>query len=363
MKPEPRVEEFPVGLLRFDPENPRMPASVSGKNEEEVIDWMLGDASIIELMGSIGEMGYFPGEPLLVVPLPKKPLHQVVEGNRRLCAVKLLANPKLAQRLKNTVGTISKEAVNKPHSLPIIVYSDRQEILTYLGYRHVTGIKSWGPLSKAKYLKQLYGASRQRNVQEKLRELAKIIGSKSNYVERLLKGLYVYDRILKQDYFDLEGVQDNLRFEVLNTALSYSNISSFLGVSRRGVAPKTLKQGELKDLTSWLFEKHGEERARVSESRRLKDLNEVVANPNALAAFRNGQPLDDAYRLTKAPADIFRASVIEARSLLKRAGNNIHWVSSPMPSDIDAVEDIQRIARNLLAILDKLLKDPEIGEP
>src|ERR1700730_12102676 len=90
------IQYLPIDDLLFDPKNPRFPFTLDGDNEEEVMEWMLKDATIVELMGSIGVKGYFPGEPLLVVPSKKSDKFYVVEGNRRLCAVKLLNKPHLA---------------------------------------------------------------------------------------------------------------------------------------------------------------------------------------------------------------------------------------------------------------------------
>src|SRR5215213_1520785 len=141
--------------LLFDPDNPRFPSTVRGTNEDEVIEWMLKDATIVELMSSIGEKGYFPGEPLLVVPAKKANKYLVVEGNRRLCAVKLLNDPSLAASKKKSVQQASSEAKFHPTELPVLTYKTRDEILDYLGYRHITGIKEWDALAKAKYLEQL----------------------------------------------------------------------------------------------------------------------------------------------------------------------------------------------------------------
>src|SRR5882762_9376812 len=96
-----------VDNLLFDPDNPRFPSTLNGEDEDEVLDWMLKDATIVELMGSIGEQGYFPGEPLLVVPAKKGGKYYVVEGNRRLSAVKLLLKPNLAPTKKKSVQIAS----------------------------------------------------------------------------------------------------------------------------------------------------------------------------------------------------------------------------------------------------------------
>ena len=56
---EPKIEE-----LEFDPLNPRLPKKLQNKSDAEVIEWMLLDASILDLVASIGLSGFFPAEPL-----------------------------------------------------------------------------------------------------------------------------------------------------------------------------------------------------------------------------------------------------------------------------------------------------------
>ena len=57
-----------VEQLQLDPENPRLPSAADDhRNELSIIQWMVRNENMVELMGSIGAQGYFPGEPLLVV--------------------------------------------------------------------------------------------------------------------------------------------------------------------------------------------------------------------------------------------------------------------------------------------------------
>ena len=103
-------------------------------------------------MRSIGQKGYFEGEPLLLIE--ENDSYVVVEGNRRLAAVKLL-NQQIPppSRRSNSVAQIRDEAVEPaPVELPCILYSSRRDVMRYLGYRHITGIREWDALSKAKYL-------------------------------------------------------------------------------------------------------------------------------------------------------------------------------------------------------------------
>lgn len=214
----------PVKNLRFDPDNPRLPSTVNGNKESEVIEWMLDDATLPELMAAIGEQDYFPGEPLLVVPADqrKDDIYTVVEGNRRLAAVKLLQNPGLAPMGSKKVQIISDEAKKRPGELPALVFDKRDDILRYLGYRHVTGIKEWNPLAKARYLEQLAQKSKGPYSKKKFQAMARTIGSHWDYVARLLTGLAIYKLMESRSFFGIQGLDENdIEFAVLTTALSY----------------------------------------------------------------------------------------------------------------------------------------------
>ncbi|MEW4477584.1 hypothetical protein, partial [Vibrio cholerae] len=79
------IEFIPLSKLNLDKSNPRLPSKFRKGNlsKSEIVNWMLGDASIIELMLAIGNAGFFIGEALLVIQ-ESDGTYTVVEGNRRL---------------------------------------------------------------------------------------------------------------------------------------------------------------------------------------------------------------------------------------------------------------------------------------
>jgi hypothetical protein len=231
---EPKVTELvPIESLRFDPDNPRLPSSVDGRKESEVLKWMLENATLPELMAAIGEQGYFVGEPLLVVPANKNKVgvYKVIEGNRRLAAVKLLHDPKLALARPKIVQQISENAKWKPDKLPVLVFDERDDIIFYLGYRHVTGIKEWGPLAKARYLEQIAQKTKGPYSKKKFQEMARTIGSQWDYVAKLLTGFAIYKQMDENNFFGIENLdEESIEFAILTTALSYDNIIAYLGL-------------------------------------------------------------------------------------------------------------------------------------
>ena len=140
------IQEILIDNLRFDPFNPRLPRLsriYEQQDDSEIIDWMLIDASLIDLFSSIANNGYFAGEPIVVVK-GEGVDYIVVEGNRRLAAVKLLNNPQLSSIKQATIRDIIQEREIKeiPHSLPCYILEYREQADDYLGFRHVTGVKS-----------------------------------------------------------------------------------------------------------------------------------------------------------------------------------------------------------------------------
>jgi hypothetical protein len=357
-----QIESISVGYLQFDPENPRLPSTIDGSNQQAVIAWMLEDATIVELMRSIGSQNYFPGEPLLVVPTINPEHYEVIEGNRRLTAVKLLLNPDLAPIRKKAVAEASAEAKYKPATLPVLVFSSRDEIIHYLGYRHITGIKPWGSLAKAKYLKQLLGTITDVPSSEHHRTLARYIGSRSDVVARLLSGLGVYERIVENDFFDIPGMnEETIDFSILTTALAYTNTARFIGLEDSQDTELTnIDNNRLEELTSWIFKKTPEGGTRIGESRRLKELNSVISKPAALAAFRDFKTLDEAFLLTEEPTKIFRKSITEARIRLINARDYTHMLTEVTQMDSDNLKELLGIVKLIKASIDtKLLEEEE----
>jgi hypothetical protein len=356
------VAHISVELLDFDCLNPRLPNYLNKSDDGEVVEWMLKEANIVELMGSIGEQGYFEGEPLIVVPSKAKPNHfEVVEGNRRLSAVKLLLKPELALTRKAAVLQAAKAAGQKPTELPVLKFDSRDEVLRYLAYRHITGIEPWNPLQKARYLKQLASSSDFKKLKkdELRRRLAKEIGSNSNYVARLLAGLAVYEAIEDSHFFDIAGLDEKtISYSVLTTALTYDTLSKHIGLKGPTDDEVTgLVKKELKELTSWLFEKNSEGQTRLGESRNLQKLARVVAEPKALAKFRTGRPLAEADLLTSGPVEAFRISLSEAKARLETARDCVHLVEKFSNEDGDQLREIQKLSRLLSNHVDDTLMD------
>lgn len=358
--PKGSSQNISINDLTFDLQNPRLPSSLKGEEDENaLLKWMCRYGGSLDLMRSIGEQGYFDGEPLLVAPKCGN-LYTVVEGNRRLAALKLLNDPNLLDYRKATISGIVEEAQNKPEEVPCIVYSSRDEILEYLGFRHVTGIKSWGPLAKARYLKDLSESDRYANVvgDEKYRQLARVIGSRVDYVKRILAGLKLYGIMESNDFYDIENLDEaSISFSLVTTALHHPGIVDFLGLENsRDLLQSNLDQRHLEELTNWIFKTDGDGRTRLGESRHFRNLNQVVSNQAALKVFRQGRSLNEALMYTDVPVETFRQLLQEAKSNMQKSQDQLYLVETGFQAtDRQILRDITTLAFDIEAILNRRL--------
>ena len=202
-----------VDLLDFDPENPRfLDITASGEQTEaHAMRRMMEQENLDELVGSIGNHDFFPGEPLLVVPsLSTTGRYVVVEGNRRLAALRVLSGLVPPEQLTPTLRELVAQATFKPTEVSCFCFGQRRDVLKYLGFRHISGPRKWEPLSKARYLADLvqnfYSELPQ---EERLRAIARDIGSRRDYVAQLLTTLNLYDRAKSNPFYGLQRVDES----------------------------------------------------------------------------------------------------------------------------------------------------------
>ncbi len=354
-------KDLKVADLQFDPFNPRFAIELASGPLDKLLERMIRDERLQELMQSIGLQDYFDGEPLLVTETePGKGKYHVVEGNRRLAALKLLNGEINPTKPLPTITAIRAEADYKPSEVPCIIFPERKQILRYLGFRHITGIKAWGPLAKARYLEQL------RNdwypdleESDQLRQLAKEIGSRADYVGQMLAGLNLYNIAKENNFFNLQHVtEEKIEFTLLTTALSYTNIVEFLGLdSRQDLEADNLARDNLKDLFTWLYAQDQKGDTIVPNSRNLKELAKVVASPAALEKLRKNGELFEAFILTEGPQLAFSKLLSEANKKLSSIYNMI-----PSVPEINSTHDAQIDEIIVLTRRIKVLIRAEVNE-
>jgi hypothetical protein len=356
------VRSIQTSDLHFDPENPRFYRLNDASNVESVVEEMLDKEGAQNLMLSIGQKGYFTGEPLLVVSENGNAPFVVVEGNRRLAAVKLLNGqiPAPARR-KNSIAQIRAEAAVKafPTELPCLVYTARRDVLRYLGYRHITGIQEWDALSKAKYLSELKdtfyaGVSKM----EQLKSLANEIGSRSDYVAQLLTALNLYTNAENsENFFGLPLSAKDVEFSYLTTALNYSAICEWLGLENKSdLEMPGLNAENLKRAFGWFFSKDQLGRTVLGESRNLSELAAIVQNEHAISVLLETNQLAEAYLYSDGPQQALENAMQAAMDRLTTVWRMVPNLSVVTDTHLEMSKKLSEQARLVRSAIESKLE-------
>lgn len=345
----PTLEVLEVSQLQFDPENPRLPERIDGSNPDEVAEFFLQECNLIELMMSIAEQGYFPGEPLIVISNKHGDGHTVVEGNRRLASLKILIGDIAPRSMENAVGRILAEAKHRPNVVPCLIFGEREEVLNYLGYRHITGIKEWDALAKARYLTQLRLKFDPDDHLNAHRSLAKEIGSKSNSVAKTLTGFNLLNYANDQGILrELKLEVDEVPFSLLTTAIGWTSIANFIGLTDAGdVELNDIKRAETHELFLWAFHKIDGYKTRIGDSRNFKIFARVVGFPVALEALRKGASLEEADILAEGPVEAIRINMRKAIAAIEHSQSSISIADGLTADDLSDATRMRKLAAAL----------------
>lgn len=349
---EQQFDKIAIGNLKLDLFNPRLPKSKQGTDENIVIEFLLLEAATLELMEAIGENNFFAGEMLLVIPdETDKNKYIVVEGNRRLTAVMLLNNPELAKVKKVATKEIYDNAKYHPQELPCLIFNNKSEIQKYLGFVHITGKKSWRMLEKARYLYELRKSDQfsYLNFQQACKEIARVIGSKSPYVKKTLVSFLLYELAEDEKFYKIEGLSDeSFYLNYFSDGLQKNNIRCFLNVDLDSENPiENIDKEHLKELVTWWFKKNEGSSRVIGDSEGMKLLNEVLGNPSALNAFRNGATIFEAYELTNDLDNQFEKKIKDAYKAIEQADRLSNKVKKFYKDLYEDLKDIRIIAKKI----------------
>jgi hypothetical protein len=143
------VKSVLVSKIYFDPANPRHDPIA---NENEILAHLLKHEDIRPLAKHIAEAGTTsPLELMALVPHPvAKTRFITAEGNRRLCALKLLADPDKApnEREKKYFRTLQQSMPKPIRSINAAIFDTMEDTRIWVSLRHEgeqggTGLKSW----------------------------------------------------------------------------------------------------------------------------------------------------------------------------------------------------------------------------
>ena len=151
-----KIKNIPIDNLLLDKENPRIHQDISSDiTQVNLAKFIYDNFGISDLKDSIQKNGYFPVEPMVVIPAGTDN-YIVVEGNRRLTTIKILCEEEYRNKAvslgRRDDFIASDKLVVMLKEIPVVVAKDRESVTAYLGVRHLGGVIRWEPLAQSKYV-------------------------------------------------------------------------------------------------------------------------------------------------------------------------------------------------------------------
>lgn len=358
-----KIQDIEPSKLSLDRHNPRFGLS-EAVDETEALKILVETADLKELWNSISERGFEKFEPLVVTE--EDGALVVLEGNRRLAAVKLLLNPELLTKdsPRKKIPEISAEKLETCKSLPVVVVKDREAAAGYIGFKHVNGPARWSSLAKARFGVRFYeDMGQQFTSQERMQSLTKQLGDSRGVILRLLVAYKIVLQSVDLGHFQQLDVDDGtIEFSHLYTLINNPDSREFVGLPRAPLSETLIKDnpippshhGQLLEVLGWLYggrsviQSQGTDRPRLQRVLASTDgirelrLTGSLASAETVAGLKNEDWLLSLAKISKmmlqASTDaaivvneLTEDDLAQARSLLKRLNSSLLQIQAVVP--------------------------------
>ena len=365
-----------VERLHLDRWNPRLIGADEIASDEAIIARLHLSADLDELLQSISANGYMDIEPLIVMDDPAAQNGEliVLEGNRRLAALRLLREPDLVRSIAASEDIrISLPPVADPlrttlNQVSVYPVASRERARSFIGFKHINGPAKWDAYAKARFAAEWYKSGRAEGVD--LAVIAKAIGDKHDTIKRMVSAIYVLEQAKDEGLFDIEDRHTKkLNFSHLYTALSRSQYMEYLGLgaawARHDPEPNQVPREKLEELQKvlvWIYgsRKDGVQSIVRSQNPDIKRLGEVLAHAQGRHLLETTHDLDAAHASTEPVDRQFTASLIRARDNILDAAGSLRAYDGRDQSLLDIAEDVKETAEVVHARM--LKKRREAGD-
>lgn len=237
-----------ISLLDLDKKNPRfLMLYKDSDNEEDIIRYLLENENAIDIVKSIIKNNdYFPDSFCYVVE--KNGRYTVKEGNRRIAALKALAEPK-----KFLKGKYSEFKVSE---VPCLIYSDEKKLAEKIAEKHTQSeVKGWSRLAQGAYIQNYINEGNNLSDLKYLREYKNLYKlyklweatSKKGYGDKFKTLLIEWNRAtLIERFFSYEDI-------LLHMGFGFDNASCEILIF-----DETVFRRSIEDFIKWLNPKNAE---------------------------------------------------------------------------------------------------------
>lgn len=355
--------ELQLQSLLLDPNNPRFaelgddaaPVPESRFNEPKVqqaaYDKMKNPRfNVVELRDTIRELGFLPMDRLVVRrwrdSKTEAPRYVVVEGNRRVAALKWLMELFEQGKLQ-----FNEEQMKLYCNFQVLLLDEERAPSTARwilpGLRHVSGIKEWGPYQKARMVFEL------RQTGRTPQEVAQSLGLSTREANQLWRAYLALEQMKADEEYG-EHAEASL-YSYFEEVFKRPNIRNWLGWSDD--EGKFTKPEELRLFFSWICGSDADDGSealppKLPEAKSIRELSRVIEDPDAFTLFKTGDGT-----LTRALARVEADTHREFMPAVSACESTLSALSPDRLRQMTS-EEVVRLNR-LVARVQQLLRDRE----
>ena len=375
-----------IKSILLDRDNPRLiPYLPKEKtiNQEGLIKVLYQHFDSENVGLSLVQNGYFDEEPIIVIPqnLPSdfnyddyanvdeltkayKELIDaeqitfiVVEGNRRVSAIKLITDFNIRQNLGlDAIFPSSNDeyVFSDISNIPAMIYPVCEDVFTYLGIGHIAGDLKWEAFAQASYTANMidHYTEQNSNVNTAIKEVQKVIAHRS---DKLVKQ-YVSYKLFKQAQEDLEfDVRPIInKFSLLTVAYNsgsirdYLNLPKYKDVNFSADLIHHEKLDEFRNVLTWIYGDTKKNKRRVlTDSRAItSELSHVVKHKEAINHLLETEDLSAAYERTSGEKEFLKNKI---KSATKSLQTSLRFAYK-YKNDDDLIENVNELKEVLKAL-------------
>jgi hypothetical protein len=304
------IKDVEIKHLLFDPGNPRLPELV-GKKQNEIFRFLVDEIGVEDVLQSIAASGVIEGDPIIARKAETNGQFYVIEGNRRLAALKLLNGEKIADgKDEPSLPAILPAAGLTIKKINIQIGWTEQNLDAYLGYKHVTATREWPPEAKARFvISKVKGNFSSEN----LTSFAKRLGTTLPTLRRWLVAFLTLKQAQEAGKFDPKEAYAKRYFGAFYTLLGSQEVKAFLGLISDPLTTHPVPNDHIPQLAEFIGWSIGTRKdPPVVNSRKQQKLDAVLSSKSALQHFRLRHDLDAALLYTEYNAPEISSKLLNA---------------------------------------------------
>lgn len=333
-----------VEKLHFDPQNPRLPGDFSS-DQKEIFRFLVDEIGVDDLLNSMASSGAIEGDPMIARSSEIVGEYYVIEGNRRLAALKLLSGERIGDgKPEPTLPPVEGDVAGSLRSVIVQTGWDPEKLEAYLGYKHVTATREWPPEAKARFVLERCNGDFSF---ENLTKFAKRLGTRLPTLRRWLVAYLTLQQAERQAGFNPQEAHSKRYFGTFYTLLGSQEVQRFLDLKAEPLSESPIPDEKIESLREFVAWTIGSKKLPpLVNSRDQQKLDAVLASPSALQYFRNKKSIDGALLYTEANSEQIAEKLLNAAYTIEECLPKVFDVKDD-PKVVSAITNLERAFEKL----------------